>query len=49
MTDNEAQQPDQAEDHQPTDDDRTVDKEPTDWKSEARKWEQRAKANATAS
>lgn len=33
---------------EPTEDDRTVDKEPTDWKSEARKWEQRAKANATA-
>ena len=48
MTDNEAQQPEQAEDQQPTEDDRTVDKEPTDWKSEARKWEQRAKANATA-
>lgn len=48
MTDNEAQQPEQAEDQQPTEDDRTVDKEATDWKSEARKWEQRAKANATA-
>lgn len=48
MTDNEAQQPDQAEAQQPADDDRTVDKESTDWKSEARKWEQRAKANATA-
>lgn len=48
MSDNETQQLDQAEGHQPTDDDRTVDKESTDWKSEARKWEQRAKANATA-
>ena len=48
MTDNEAQQPEQAEDQQPTEDDRTVDKEATDWKSEARKWEQRAKANASA-
>lgn len=48
MTDNEAQQPEQAEEQQPPEDDRTVDKEATDWKSEARKWEQRAKANATA-
>lgn len=51
MTDNEAQQPDpadQAETQQSPEEDRTVDKESTDWKSEARKWEQRAKANATA-
>lgn len=51
MTDNEAQQPDQAdqaEAQQSPEEGRTVDKESTDWKSEARKWEQRAKANATA-
>lgn len=48
MNDNEGQQSEQVEDQQPPEDDRTVDKESTDWKSEARKWEQRAKANASA-
>lgn len=48
MNDNEGQQSEQVEDQQPPEDDRTVGKESTDWKSEARKWEQRAKANASA-
>lgn len=41
------QQPD-PQPEQPTEDARTGDQGTTDWKSEARKWEQRAKANASA-
>lgn len=41
------QQPD-PQPEQPTEDARTGDQDTTDWKSEARKWEQRAKANASA-
>ena len=41
------QQPD-PQPEQPTEDARTGDQDTPDWKSEARKWEQRAKANASA-